>query len=187
MAMRLFCDLENKENTHSFFLVLNLMSPKARDTAISPQILPLLIWRHHRQDIPLGQFKFQIYYIPKTKSLTSCSQFMQISKEKLYLSPKIQGMNYNNGLSMSIIKGFQKQLKRSVQNQGIKNRKHTHPPASLTRLISWREVLLLPYGRWELVSASAFPECDRTFVTNRHGKREVGCHWSYELIEKNGH
>lgn len=35
------------ERTYSFFFVLNLISPKARDTEISPQILPLTICRHN--------------------------------------------------------------------------------------------------------------------------------------------
>ena len=36
------------ERPNSFFFVLNRMSPKARDTAMSPQILPLPIYRHHK-------------------------------------------------------------------------------------------------------------------------------------------
>lgn len=44
----------------------------------------------------------------------------------------------------------------------MRTEKHTHPPASLILLISWRETLLLPYGRWGLVNTSTLPERDRT-------------------------
>lgn len=44
--------------------------------------------------------------------------------------------------------------------------KHTHPPASLIRLISLREALLLPQGRWEWFNTSGFPDRDRTCPTS---------------------
>lgn len=36
--------LRSRKELNSFFFVLNRVSPKARDTAMSPQILPLLIY-----------------------------------------------------------------------------------------------------------------------------------------------
>lgn len=36
------------KRTYSFFLDLNRWSPNARDTAISPQILPFEIYEHQR-------------------------------------------------------------------------------------------------------------------------------------------
>lgn len=39
------------QKTNSFFFVLNRMSPKARATAMSPQILPFTICRSHKKTL----------------------------------------------------------------------------------------------------------------------------------------